>query len=569
MKTKSILLVLSVLFYFGCSTDDSLVPSKEIKGSLFVTVKDPAGLPVYGATITIGDLTGSTSEDGSYFFTQLNLTGDDYLRVEKAGYFKGSRRFTTIEPNTQFLSITLLPQVEIGTFSSTQSATIAIDAKSTLTFPDHAVTRADGSSYQGIVHVLANPIYGDDPLLSQKMPGALMGLDQSGTKVVLGSLGMIAVELQADNGDLLQIASGKTVEMRLDIPAQQVNKAPSTIPLWYFDDAKGYWVEEGQAVRDGHAYVAQLPHFSFWNCDEPYTLVNWQARFVYEDGSPAQNITVCLNILSLNDRRCGETDANGVISTPIPANEAMQISLESLCGIEGYAVQVGPFSEDIKMDDIMVVEPGKATISGTALQCDGSPLSSGFVKVGTSKGNYVFPITDAQGHYGGSYVFCEGDVLTLRVFDTANGLLGLAHFVSFERNLEAGSIKACDEVDEFIRYKITGFSREYMYYKFDVSSSGITSIESLDSIGYRGRLGWTFDGVTPGQYKGYTMLGNQINLPNGQSGYVLKMDLNVTEYGPHGGYISGSFSGKINVGGNGSGGSGDSDFAGSFSVKNE
>ena len=217
----------------------------------------------------------------------------------------------------------------------------------------------------------------------------------------------------------------------------------------------------------------------------------------------------------------------------------------------------------------MVVEPGKATISGTALQCDGSPLTSGFVKVGTSKGNYVFPITDAQGHYGGSYVFCEGDVLTLRVFDTANGLLGLAHFVSFERNLEAGSIKACDEVDEFIRYKITGFSREYMYYKFDVSSSGITSIESLDSIGYRGRLGWTFDGVTPGQYKGYTVLGNQINLPNGQSGYVLKMDLNVTEYGPHGGYISGSFSGKINVGGNGSGGSGDSDFAGSFSVKNE
>jgi hypothetical protein len=47
------------------------------------------------------------------------------------------------------------------------------------------------------------------------------------------------------------------------------------------------------------------------------------------------------------------------------------------------------------------------------------------------------------------------------------------------------------------------------------------------------------------------------------------MDLNVTEYGPIGGYISGSFSGKINVGGNGSGGPGDSDYAGTFSVRVE
>ncbi|MBK9105555.1 MAG: carboxypeptidase regulatory-like domain-containing protein [Saprospiraceae bacterium] len=567
MKTKSILLVLSVLFYFGCSTDDSIVPTKEIKGSLFVMVKDPAGKPVQGATIDIGDQTVTTDEDGTYFFTQITLTGDDYLQVAKTGYFKGSRRFVTSGSPTQFLNITLLPQQEIGSFSSTQASIISIDAKSSLTFPDHAVTRADGSTYQGNVHVLANPIYGDDPLLSQKMPGTLTGLDQSGTKVALGSLGMIALELQADDGGLLQIASGKTVELRLAIPTKQINTAPSTIPLWYFDDAKGYWVEEGQAVLDGKAYVAHLPHFSFWNCDEMFTLVNWQARFIYSNGMPAQNVTICLTNPRLNDQRCAQTDANGVISGGIPADEVLEISLEGLCGMEGYADQVGPFSDDVKMDDIVVEELNMATISGTALQCDGSPLKSGFVKVSTPKGFYVFPITDAAGHYEGSYVFCEGDVLTLRVYDTANGLLSLSHFISFDRNLDAGSIKACEEADEFIRYKITGFSRAYSYYNILTSSSGYTSIESLDSIGYRGRLGWTFDGVTTGQYRGYTMSGNQINLPNGQVGYVLKMDLDVTEYGPNGGYISGSFSGKINVGGNGSGGSGDSDFAGSFSVR--
>lgn len=110
----------------------------------------------------------SKSEDGTYFFTQINLTGDDYLRVEKSGYFKGSRRFTTIGSHTQFLNITLLPQAEIASFNSTHGASIYIDNKSVLNFPNNAVARADGSAYQGNVNVFADPIYGDDPQLSRK-----------------------------------------------------------------------------------------------------------------------------------------------------------------------------------------------------------------------------------------------------------------------------------------------------------------------------------------------------------------------------------------------------------------
>jgi hypothetical protein len=150
-----------------------------------------------------------------------------------------------------------------------------------------------------------------------------------------------------------------------------------------------------------------------------------------------------------------------------------------------------------------------------------------------------------------------------------NALTSLPHTISFDRSLEAGSLKACEQVDEYLRYKITGFSRDYIYFFMDMNRSNITKLNSIDSIGVKGKFGFTFDGVGTGQYKGYTLSGNQINLPNGQVGYVLKMDVNVTEYGGVGQYIRGNFSGKINVGGNGSGGSGDSDFNGSFSVKNE
>ncbi|MEO6131308.1 MAG: carboxypeptidase-like regulatory domain-containing protein [Saprospiraceae bacterium] len=572
MKTKSIFLLLVALIYIGCAGDDSVVPSQKIKGSLFVTVKDPAGLPVNGATIHIGDLTGTSNEDGTYFFTQATLTGEDYLSVEKPGYFKGSRRFKTIESHTQFFSITLLPQTEVGNFSAEQSAVITIDSKSRLTFPDHAVTREDGSAYNGNVNVLANPIYGDDLQLSEKMPGTLIGLDQSGTKVALGSLGMLAVELQADNGDVLKIASGKTVEMQLGIPDQQISMAPSTIPLWYFDDSKGYWVQEGQAIRQGNAYVAQLPHFSFWNWDQTFTAIDWQARFIYTDGKPAQNTRVCLTIKSLNDQRCAYTDANGMVSGPLPANEALELEVRNECGNIIHTQQLGPFSNDVKMDAVIldVSEQYSATVSGTALQCDGSPLASGFVRVNTGLNDFIFPIEDAEGHYAGRYVYCAGDVVTLKVYDVVHNVASLPHVITFDRDLDAGNIKACDQaqVDEYLRYKINGFSREYNYFFLNVTPGSSTRVITLDSIGVKGKFGFTFDGFTTGQYKGYTLLGNQINIQNGQTAYVLKMDVNVTQYGLPGEYIRGNFSGKITAGGNGAGGSGDSDFNGSFSVKN-
>jgi len=96
MKTKSFLLLLTLFSYFSCSNDaDDIIPGtpQDIQSSVFVTIKDPAGIPVAGALITLGNLTGTTDETGTYFFTRAMLSGDDYLKVSKAGYFNGSRRF--------------------------------------------------------------------------------------------------------------------------------------------------------------------------------------------------------------------------------------------------------------------------------------------------------------------------------------------------------------------------------------------------------------------------------------------------------------------------------------------
>ncbi len=57
---------------------------------------------------------------------------------------------------------------------------------------------------------------------------------------------MAAVELTGTSGELLQIATGKKATLTLSIPSSLAASAPATIPLWFFDEAKGLWKEEAE-----------------------------------------------------------------------------------------------------------------------------------------------------------------------------------------------------------------------------------------------------------------------------------------------------------------------------------
>ena len=574
MRTIHYFLLLSFLVIYGCDKNDTITPVPTFQGSLFVSVKDPDGLPVGGAEIRMANTTVLTDEDGNYFFTDIALTGDDFLIAEKAGYFNGSRRFRASGPQTQFVRIVLLPHEEVGVYVSSQAATISVDNKTKLHFPVNAIVRDDGSVFNGNVHVIANPIYGDDVLLSNKMPGNLTGIDASGANVVLGSFGMIAVELRSDNGELLQVASGNSVQLELAIANQQLDEAPQTIPLWSFDEESGYWVEEGVATRQGNFYLAQITHFSYWNCDDPFnTFVEWTGRFVYHDGSPAQNVNVCLTLKSLNSTECAMTDASGAVSGRIPNDESLKLSIQNECGGVMFETEVTSAGALQALGPVTLNEPpGEVEVSfiqGTALQCDGLPVKSGFAKVITGSNLFIFPIQGSDGHYEGSFEHCKGDLISVRFVDGINGLESITYTYTTERNMNVGDLRACDQTEEFLRYKIKGFGTTYNYFLLDLYTDIGTQISTLDSIGVKGKFGFSFDGKTTGAYRGYLFLGNQVNLPNGQSGYFLRMDLIVTEYGGPNEFIRGTFTGKLNVGGNGAGGNGDSDVSGEFAVRNK
>ncbi|MBK9415741.1 MAG: hypothetical protein IPN62_00315 [Flavobacteriales bacterium] len=87
------------------------------------------------------------------------------------------------------------------------------------------------------------------------------------------SYGMAGVELSDAAGNRVELAQGSQATVRFPIPEGQQADAPPTIPLWWFDEELGYWVQEGEAQREGNDYVGQVTHFSWWNCDVPANFV--------------------------------------------------------------------------------------------------------------------------------------------------------------------------------------------------------------------------------------------------------------------------------------------------------
>jgi hypothetical protein len=133
---------------------------------------------------------------------------------------------------------------------------------------------------------------------------------------------MLAVELSGSNGEKLQLASGKSATLTFPITAVQQADAPMTIPLWYFDQATGMWKEEGNAKRRGNTYVGVVTHFSFWNVDVPYPLIEFSATFTDQRKQPLSGLKVIIKgkIDTCGITGSGFTDASGMVKGKIPAN---------------------------------------------------------------------------------------------------------------------------------------------------------------------------------------------------------------------------------------------------------
>lgn len=456
------------------STTDIIVPYEP--GATVTTVvagkvTNQNGEALNGVTITIGSSTVITDAEGQFIIPKATLSQNaGLIKATKAGYFAGSRTIKPKEKVVNNIVIQLVKKTQSGSFTNANGGTITVATGGSIEFPANAVVTKSGGAYTGSVKVSAYFLNPTSANCYKEMPGDLRGINASNNEQILTSYGMMAVELEGSNGEALQMASGKTAQLTFPVDAAIQSKAPATIPLWYFDEVKGMWAEQGTATKTGNNYVGSVSHFTWWNCDwggGPLTLT---AKFVDQNGNALNNYHVYY--ITSNGwgggGGHGYTASDGSLTGNIPANENIIVKVEdwNFCGggfATLYNATVGPFTQNTDLGTITVnianLTTTTVTIKGTVNDCSNAAVVNGYAVIKLANGKTYYTQIN-NGNFSKTITYCNAvpaTTATVTVFDLATlkqNATPITVNVTGAGTFNVGTVQACG-VQNLIRYSAT------------------------------------------------------------------------------------------------------------------
>lgn len=432
----------------------------EVSRSFLGTVVDVNNVPIEGVTISIGNMTTTTDNNGIFIINDVTVNQRfAYVIAEKAGYIHGSRALVPSSA-TNKLTIMLLEETVVGSTLSGTAETISMSNGASVALEGNYI-KEDGSIYEGNVDVIMHFLDPTNEDMSTQMPGTLYAANLQNEERMLQTFGMLAVELRGSAGEDLNLAENSEAEITVPLDPSLVANAPSTIPLWWFDEENGYWKEDGTATLVGNAYVGVVSHFSFWNCDVPFESVVLNVQVTDIDGNPIPFTNVDLSSSNFGTIS-GYTNENGEVYGFVPANETLFVEVSPInnstsCTSNLYNQNIGPFSIDSAYI-VQISDYGDyfyESISGELLSCEQEPVNMGYISL-----NYLgqeLNNTVDSGHFDFSFLRCSNDDNTfyLQGYDYANIQQTDSIAYTFTTPItNVGSIPACNTINEFIEFTV-------------------------------------------------------------------------------------------------------------------
>ncbi len=505
MKTSinSILCILVlgiVIIASGCRKDrfeDEIInnkpdPSVNLVVDIHGIMLDKSNLPIENVQIKVGDRMGQSDENGVFVLrqTKVNDAGSRF-KAEKNGYFDAYRIIYPHKSDEKiFIELQLTEKGDPIKFQSDQGDQVVFNNNAKVDFPANAIVDEAGNVYNGSVSVYAHWYDPTDLRLATNSPANLEGVDASGNNVVLSTYGMMAVELESDSGQKLQIGNDQLATLSFPIPASLMDQAPNSIPLWSVDNATGKWVEEFSAKKEGMEYVGSVNHFSFWNCDVPNDFIQLEGYLKTSDGAPIANKAITLTEGSANSA-VGYTNNVGYFEGKVP-NDALLTMRVSSCDELVFEEEIGPFSTDTDMGDVIVdILIASTNISASLKGCVGETLTGAYAILGTNQ----LLSADSNGDIFAVYTACTNVEHKVKFYD------GLNQNVSDELNIDLsssennyGNVTVCEQLGEFISFSVDGGD----YWLIEDPESYIINGNKITLVGKNTGIGYTFKTSFPG-----------------------------------------------------------------------
>lgn len=418
----------------------------DVEGS----VTDTEGNPLSGVNISSGETQTVTNDMGLFTFERIaSANGRFRFTFEKNGYFTVTRSGLFQDK----LSLQIVMQSKNDGATNTTSTTFTPTEENTLkadgmevAIPASSLVTTDGKDYSGTVKADMLYLSPDNENFTTMMPGgdmAAVRMDES--NVTLISYGMVEVSLSDASGNSLQLKEGSKSEMTFPIPESMKNNPPPTIPLWYFNEEAGVWVEEGTATLKGDVYVGSVSHFSWHNLDVPEDRVTIKGRV-----TDCQNRPIPRTLVTV-DQTSALTNSDGSYWVYVPANTPVTVTVKS----EDYNF----YSPEVSVS--VPGQPGASTVENVNLELPCIPVISG-------------QITNSCSELVGAYVWVEytlngKDVKTPPVWTTADG--------KFELRIPGNSGKATLWVQTATGDRM---SREFELTGSDLVITGLEICEEFD-----------------------------------------------------------------------------------------
>lgn len=307
------------------------------------------GLP--GIDVSAGTQTTTTGADGSY-----TLPVDESLPERVVVTISGDGFATTsgISAEGEDLEVNMLPVGSSADFDPTQDYTATVaDSTASVEIAGDSLVRADGSAPVGQVTADLTPI---NPAVDiDIMPGDMIALD-GGNLVPIQSFGALVVDFTDSEGNKLNLASGTTSTIRIPVSTRG-QTLESSIPLFYFDEAQGVWIEEGTATlsADQTYYEGTVTHFTTWNCDDYYISVTISGCVQESNASirvPYANIDLIGQ--NYNGSASARADANGNFTISALQNATSLITARTSTQVSNTAA-VTTETTDITLSDCLVI----------------------------------------------------------------------------------------------------------------------------------------------------------------------------------------------------------------------
>ncbi|MBW8828252.1 MAG: hypothetical protein JF606_02245 [Burkholderiales bacterium] len=391
------------------------VPTPVTIATVSGTVRDASGAVAPGVHVTFGTQTADTDASGTYSLNVPSTSTETVLSFAKTGYAGQTRKAQSVSVVAlQAVDATLTPIDASSSFNPAAVATLSVPGSSAqVTLSAGSLVRSNGSAPTGPATAELTVI--DASKDSSVMPGNYL----TGAGAMIESNGALQVNLFDADGATLNLAEGKTATIRIPAVSRGGMPLPTTIPLFYFDDTTGVWVQEGSAALQGTApsqyYEGAVSHFTVWNADRIVDVVYINGCVQESGGARVAKAMVVGSGVDYIGSSVAITDATGAFRIAVKKSATTRLYGQSLLPYRyGPTMDVPAGATDVTMPNCLVL-----TTDGVAPALVFPPVPPG-----------PTPVGDYAGSYSGTFSGAESGTFAVTL-TTAGVVVGSGHSATY------------------------------------------------------------------------------------------------------------------------------------------